>query len=196
MHKKLLIVVDETSVAGAAIVEGLDIARTYGAEVVFFQVLPNYVMPVVDAPPLVYLSPEQHRKQTEQQAVKLLTAAAEQASEQDVASEGVVGSGIDAAECIANAATERGCDMIVVGSHGRTALQRLIFGSIVTRLITLAPVPVLVCKPGAERRAAAVEAVAPAATKKGRERAPDKSTKSAKAAKTARPARGGKPAAG
>lgn len=179
MHKKILVVVDETSVTGAAIAEGLDVARVYGAEVVFFQVLPNYVMPVVDAPPLVYLSPEQHRKQTERQAAKLLTAATEQAREVGVESQGFVGSGIDAAECIANAAAESGSDLIVIGSHGRTALQRLIFGSIVTRLIPLAPVPVLVCKRMAERRTAAEQAPPappesppPAPAKKARSRSP------------------------
>jgi nucleotide-binding universal stress UspA family protein len=146
MYKKIMIVVDEGAVAHAAIVEGLELARTHGAQVVFFHVLPNYVVPIADAPPLVYMSPEQHRKDVERLANRILTAAGAQARRLGVESIGAVGSNADAATCIANAALERQCDLIVVGSHGRSAMQRLIFGSVVTRLIQLTAVPLLVCK--------------------------------------------------
>lgn len=63
-----------------------------------------------------------------------------------VRSSDFVSTGSDAAECIADAATKRKCDLVVIGSHGRTALQRLLYGSVVTRVITMCTKPVLVCK--------------------------------------------------
>ena len=151
MYKRIMIVVDEGAVAKSALTEGLALARSEGAQVLFFHVLPNYVMPVADAPALVYLSPEQHQKEVDRLARRILAAAAAEARKAGVESSGAVGADADAANCVAEAAAQRGCDLVVIGSHGRNAMQRLIFGSVVTRLIPLATVPVLVCKPAARR---------------------------------------------
>lgn len=146
MYERIMIVVDEGVVARAAVDEGLALARVHDAQVLFFHVLPNYIVPMDDMPPLVSLGPEKYEKAVRRAADRIIGAAARLAAERGVESTGVVGSGMDAAECIARAASQRGCDLIVVGSHGRTAIQRLIRGSVVTRLITLASVPLLVCK--------------------------------------------------
>lgn len=153
MYKRIMIVVDEGAVAKSALTEGLALARSEGAELLFFHVLPSYVMPVADAPALVYLSPEQHQKEVDRLARRILNNATAQAGKAGVVSHTAVGTDADAANCIAEAAAQRGCDLVVIGSHGRNAMQRLIFGSVVTRLIPLATVPVLVCKPSARRAA-------------------------------------------
>ena len=162
-----MIVVDEGAVAKSALTEGLALARSEGAQVLFFHVLPNYVMPVADAPALVYLSPEQHQKEVDRLARRILAAAAAEARKAGVESSGAVGADADAANCVAEAAAQRGCDLVVIGSHGRNAMQRLIFGSVVTRLIPLATVPVLVCKPPARRARNAKAAPAPSAAEGG-----------------------------
>ena len=151
MYKRIMIVVDDGAIARPAIDEGLALAKVHRAEVLFFHVLPNYVVPMSDMPPMVTLGPEQHRREVERTANRLLATASEQAKALGVRCSTGVGSGVDAAECVARAASDRECHLVVIGSHGRTAIQRLIFGSVVTRLITLAPVPVLVCKPSAKQ---------------------------------------------
>jgi nucleotide-binding universal stress UspA family protein len=50
------------------------------------------------------------------------------------------------AEGIIEAATERGCDLIVMASHGRRGISKLLFGSQATKVVTLSPVAVLVCR--------------------------------------------------
>jgi nucleotide-binding universal stress UspA family protein len=50
------------------------------------------------------------------------------------------------AEGILQVASSRGCDLIVMASHGRRGLSRLILGSHATRVLTHSPVPVLICK--------------------------------------------------
>ena len=50
-------------------------------------------------------------------------------------------------EAIVKAAEDTGADLIVVGSHGRTGLKRILLGSVAERVIGNANCPVLVVKP-------------------------------------------------
>lgn len=47
---------------------------------------------------------------------------------------------------ICRIASERGADLIVLPSHGRTGLKRLLIGSVAERVVRLAPCPVLVLR--------------------------------------------------
>ena len=47
----------------------------------------------------------------------------------------------------------QGADLIIMGSHGRTGLTRLLMGSVTERVIGLAPCPVMVVKPPGEAAA-------------------------------------------
>ncbi|UCG39288.1 MAG: universal stress protein [bacterium] len=49
-------------------------------------------------------------------------------------------------EEILKAAEEIGADMIIIGSHGRTGLEKAIFGSVAERVVRMAPIPVLLVK--------------------------------------------------
>lgn len=51
-----------------------------------------------------------------------------------------------ACEGILEAAREEGADLIVVGSHGRTGISRLMLGSIAAKVVAQSPVPVLVAR--------------------------------------------------
>ena len=51
-----------------------------------------------------------------------------------------------AAEVIARLADELKCDLIVMGSHGRGGIAGLIMGSVASRVLHLAPCPVLLVK--------------------------------------------------
>ena len=53
--------------------------------------------------------------------------------------------GQPAAQIIA-AAQQHGCEMIAMGTHGRSALGNLLLGSVAQRVIAESPVPVLVTK--------------------------------------------------
>jgi nucleotide-binding universal stress UspA family protein len=41
---------------------------------------------------------------------------------------------------------ERGCDLIVIGTHGRTGLRHLLFGSVTEDVVRRAQCPVMVVK--------------------------------------------------
>jgi nucleotide-binding universal stress UspA family protein len=51
-----------------------------------------------------------------------------------------------AAEDIVRTAAEEGADLIVVGSHGRTGVSRLMLGSVAAKVVAASSVPVLVAR--------------------------------------------------
>ena len=50
------------------------------------------------------------------------------------------------ADAIVAAARKHGCDLIVMGTHGRRGLDRILLGSQAAKVLTLADVPVLVVR--------------------------------------------------
>ena len=64
------------------------------------------------------------------------------AAERSVPVEGEVVDGTPAAEIVA-AAEEAGCDLIVMGTHGRGGLDRILLGSVAERVVRSSQVPVL-----------------------------------------------------
>jgi nucleotide-binding universal stress UspA family protein len=53
----------------------------------------------------------------------------------------------DAAEGILNYITSEGIDLVIMGTHGRKGLDRILFGSVAERVIKMAQVPVLSINP-------------------------------------------------
>ena len=47
---------------------------------------------------------------------------------------------------IVQTASDEGADLIVIGSHGRTGLARLMLGSVAAKVVAESPVPVLVTR--------------------------------------------------
>lgn len=56
--------------------------------------------------------------------------------------------GSPAAEIVA-AAQELGCDLVVMGTHGRVGLEHFLLGSVAERVVRLSPVPVMLTRGGA-----------------------------------------------
>lgn len=54
----------------------------------------------------------------------------------------------DPREAIVDVATEERADLVVVGSHGRSGLTKLLMGSVASHVVTHAPCSVLVIKQG------------------------------------------------
>jgi nucleotide-binding universal stress UspA family protein len=52
----------------------------------------------------------------------------------------------DPGEAIVEAATAEAVDLIVVGSHGRTGMDRMFMGSVSERVVRTSPMPVLVAR--------------------------------------------------
>jgi nucleotide-binding universal stress UspA family protein len=125
--KRILVASDGSPHSEAAWKEALGLARWQGSSLI-----------------AVSAAPADKDIQTATQIVRKLQAAAE--------SEGLM---LDTLvprgqpfEAIVKAAQFKGATLIVLGSHGRTGLKRLLMGSVAERVIGQAPCPVLVVKAG------------------------------------------------
>ena len=65
------------------------------------------------------------------------------------------------AEEILRLSIETGADMIVVGTHGRRGIQRLVLGSVASEVVRKATVPVLVARPAVHEGAQIGEEIEP-----------------------------------
>jgi nucleotide-binding universal stress UspA family protein len=53
----------------------------------------------------------------------------------------------DAAEEILNYVKSEGIDLVIMGTHGRKGLEKIVFGSVAERVVKKSPVPVLTVNP-------------------------------------------------
>lgn len=121
------------------------LARDYKARLVLLHVLPP--------PTVVYaggLVPADLWRDTEEARGRLRRMEAE-AHRVRVESQVMEGDPVD---MILRAAEETNSDVIVMGTHGRTALARLLLGSVAEAVLRKAPCPVLTAKPHPEQKKA------------------------------------------
>jgi nucleotide-binding universal stress UspA family protein len=79
-------------------------------------------------------------------AAKILASVAEAAAQLRVGCRTVHVRDQTPAEGIIATITAEGCDLVVMASHGRRGLSRLILGSQTQKVVALSPVTVLVCR--------------------------------------------------
>jgi nucleotide-binding universal stress UspA family protein len=79
-------------------------------------------------------------------ANRILLPIAEKAKKLDVPCATVHVKDRHPAEGIIETAQTQMCDLIVMASHGRRGLAKLLIGSQASRVVTLSPVPVLICR--------------------------------------------------
>jgi nucleotide-binding universal stress UspA family protein len=168
MYKRILIVVGVRPVDRVAVKEGVALAKVHGAEVLFFHVLPRYIVPVADLTPMVTSGSAEFERDVRANGQRLLAADAVVADKAGVRNVGATGTGADDAECIVEAVRKRRCGLVVAATEGRNALVRLLTGSVIPGLITLCPVPVLVVRKAPARSAGARKAVQPRAPRRAR----------------------------
>jgi nucleotide-binding universal stress UspA family protein len=144
MYKHILIATDGSEAAQKAVTAGLNLARGFRAKATAITVSE----PWAAARTLrggVAVPFDAFEKSACETATKTLEPVEGLAKELDVECATLHVKDY-AAEGILQTAKSRGCDLIVMGTHGRRGLERLLLGSQAARVLTFSPVPVLICK--------------------------------------------------
>ena len=147
--RAILLPTDFSECARRAVPVAAELARLLGARVICLHVVEPVVPPVGWTPLAEPLPVGDISEQLEDSAARELPrfAGCEEFEGLDV--EDLIVRG-DAASEIVRAARERGADLIVISSHGRTGLGRILFGSTAEAVVRHAHCPVLVVKPPSE----------------------------------------------
>jgi nucleotide-binding universal stress UspA family protein len=84
--------------------------------------------------------------QADEAATAVVTSAAARARRAGIECDEVLLRAHEASSAIVRDAEAAGADLIIVGSHGRTGLSRMLLGSVAERVVRLAASPVLVVR--------------------------------------------------
>lgn len=148
MYKHILIATDGSELAAKGVEHGLALAGPLGAQVTVLSVTPPLDPRAVRAAHAVGVrDPIGHHNQNVEADLKEAFAGVEErAAAQGVKVELAHETDDSPAEAIVRAAGLRGCDLIVMASHGRRGAKRLILGSQTNEVLTSARIPVLVIR--------------------------------------------------
>ena len=144
MFTHILVPVDGSPTAAVAVNKAAALAKVFNSQVTAVYVIDPYPFTGVGADfaygQAQYLTAATTEAHTALDAVKTLM---EQAG---VAVEIVVGEGHSVHNGIMEAAKATGADLIVMGSHGRKGLEKLVLGSVTQRVLAVSLIPVLVVR--------------------------------------------------
>jgi nucleotide-binding universal stress UspA family protein len=145
MYKHILIATDGSKLARKAVTQGLALAEAIGARVTAVTVTEPWatmVSPEVLNEPFV----QDFERAAAERAKRILDVVAAAAKEANVACSTLHIRDRFPAEGILEAAGGVGCDLIVMASHGRRGVAKLLLGSQATEVLTHSAGPVLVCR--------------------------------------------------
>jgi nucleotide-binding universal stress UspA family protein len=145
MFKHILLATDGSAASEHAAQLAVDLARVHGAKLTALYVVDPYpYLGIGEANPLgfqAYMSAAlQHAAEAHNKVAALCEKAPAVAFQPRLAED------VAAAAGIVQSAKQVGADLIVVGSHGRTGVARLMLGSVASKVVAESAIPVLVAR--------------------------------------------------
>ena len=144
MYKRILVPLDGSDTAQLGLAEAIGIAQPLKARLLLLQVVDDLAWLVEMS--AVANSAQLHRevrRYADEVLAKAKAAAAKDVEAETIVRETVGGRPADA---IVDEARKQGCDLIVMGTHGRKGLSRMVLGSDAMAVVQASPVPVLLVR--------------------------------------------------
>lgn len=148
MYQRILIATDGSELSDKGLQQGLALAARLGANVDIVTVSEPWAMGMYDAMgwSVGYEATPEYRQDREDGAQKILAPALAAAVAAGVTAHGCHVLDRYAAEGIIDIATAHQCDLIVMTSHGRRGMSRVLLGSQTAEVLAHSHVPVLVIR--------------------------------------------------
>ncbi len=143
MYQHILVPVDDSELAIITVGKAVSFARTLGARITFFHARSDFAA-TSDGAVIHALSPTEFVEQAAGNARAVLARAESEARLAGVPFESVGRTSDRPYEAILDIATEQGCDLIFMASHGRRGLKGLLLGSQTQKVLAHTTIPVLV----------------------------------------------------
>jgi nucleotide-binding universal stress UspA family protein len=142
MYRHILIPTDGSKPAEHGVEHGLALAKSLGARVSVIFVLE----PFSEMSGRFLEAMATYAELRKEQAASVLHRTANAAKQAGVSCETIQVENEQPHQAIIAAAEDKGCDLIVMSSHGRSGLSMLLIGSVTNKVLTHAKTPVLVCQ--------------------------------------------------
>jgi nucleotide-binding universal stress UspA family protein len=147
MYKRILVATDGSALSETAVRSAIELAAAVKADLVALYVVPRYPVSYFEGGITLSVEDmERTEKQWSDKGQAVVDAVQQQAQTQGVNAKGVVLQSDLVAESIIAAATKHDCDLVVMASHGRKGITRVLLGSETQHVLTHCSVPVLVLR--------------------------------------------------
>jgi nucleotide-binding universal stress UspA family protein len=146
VYRHILIPTDGSQLAHKAVVHGLSLAKAVGAKVTALTVEASFNVYDVPASRVNLMSAafDEYAKHAREHAASILDVVADDAKAAGVECETVQVIQDHPYEAIVATAKQKGCDLIVMASHGRSGIAAIVLGSVTAKVLTHTTIPVLV----------------------------------------------------
>jgi nucleotide-binding universal stress UspA family protein len=148
MFKHILLPTDGSALSDKGVRQTIKMAKALGAQITAVHVVHGY-RPLTEEGyvlPEVPLLRAQFEKDVEKHSNEVLNPVRQAAIKAGVQCDTVVATADSPSEAIINQARKSRCDLIMMASHGRRGLQRLLHGSETAKVLTHSKIPVLVLR--------------------------------------------------
>lgn len=149
MYKHILVAIDDSAASARALEEARLLARTHQARLTIAHVADETLMGMHNRTFSTTLNLDQARQAIVEAGKKLLADAQAQISETRAEILLLEARNRRVSEVISDAIREQQADLLVIGTHGRSGLQKLILGSVAEQLLRLADISVLLVRKAA-----------------------------------------------
>jgi len=147
MYKRILVATDGSSLSKKAVANAIQLAATCGAELVAIKVVPRYPQTYFEGSiPLTAAEVGRIEKQWTDAAADNLATVQKAATAKGVSCKTVTVKSDVVSDAIINAAKKQKVDLVVMASHGRKGIKRLLLGSETQQVLTHCHTPVLVLR--------------------------------------------------
>jgi nucleotide-binding universal stress UspA family protein len=143
MYTNILIPTDGSELSMKAVLHGLALAKRIGSGTTAVTVLPPFHTLTTDSQ-MIEDTPSEYKIRMQAHAEKALGAVTDAAQAAGVACETVQVEHEHPYQAIIDTAESKGCDLIVMASHGRHGLAAIVIGSETVKVLTHCKIPVLV----------------------------------------------------
>jgi nucleotide-binding universal stress UspA family protein len=143
MFKHLLLPTDGSELSEAATRKGIELAQSMKARVTGFHVMPEFHVLAYQAE-MIEATREEFVKNCQAAAKRILAVVENAAKAAGVTCETASTTSDHPYDAIIRAAQARGCDLILMASHGRKGMQGFLLGSETQKVLTHSKIPVLV----------------------------------------------------
>ena len=143
MYTNILIPTDGSELSEKAVQHGIALAQRIGARVTALTVLQPFHTFTTDTQ-MIEDTPAQYKTRMQQHAEKTLGAVAHAATAAGVGCGLVHVEREHPYQAIIDTAAAKGCDLIVMASHGRHGIAAIVLGSETVKVLTHSKIPVLV----------------------------------------------------